>query len=69
MTSLEDNRLVKIEEVLRVCCISRATLYRRLAEGEFPAPVHVGPRVARWRVSDINSWLEALPDAAESNLN
>ena len=69
MTSLEDNRLIKMEEVLRVCCISRATLYRRLAGGEFPAPVRVGPRAARWRASDITAWLEDLPVAAESNLN
>ncbi|MDO8693562.1 MAG: AlpA family phage regulatory protein [Sheuella sp.] len=33
-------------DVIRITALSRVTLYRRIAEGKFPPPVHLGGRVA-----------------------
>ena len=36
------------------------TIKRRVADGDFPAPILYGPRCVRWRQSDIQAWLERV---------
>lgn len=40
-----------------ICAISRAQLWRLVAEGRFPAAVKLSPRVTVWRASDVHAWL------------
>ena len=35
-------------DVIRITALSRTTLYRRIAEGKFPPPVHLGGRACGW---------------------
>ena len=37
----QDLRLMTIREVCDRCAISRGTVYKRMAEGTFPRPVHL----------------------------
>lgn len=37
---------------------SQATLWRRVADGSFPAPVRMG-RITAWKVSDVRAWLSS----------
>ena len=39
----------RMADVIRITALSRATLYRRVAEGKFPPPVHLGGRHAAGR--------------------
>jgi len=32
----------RIADVIRITALSRATVYRRIADGKFPPPVHLG---------------------------
>ena len=41
------NRLLRLDEVLELCGISRSELYRQMAEKKFPRPVRVGVRAVR----------------------
>jgi prophage regulatory protein len=36
---------------------SRATIYRRIAEGEFPVQVSLGARAVGWVESEVEEWL------------
>lgn len=36
---------------------SPATLWRKVKDGSFPAPVKLSPRVTAWRVEDVRAWL------------
>jgi len=36
--------------------LGRSTIYRLVASGEFPRPVHLGPRAIAWRWSDLERW-------------
>lgn len=38
----------RIRDVLRITGLSRPTLYRRIAMGRFPPPVHLGGRACGW---------------------
>lgn len=38
---------------------SQATLWRKVAVKEFPAPVKLSVGVTAWRVEDIRAWMES----------
>ena len=38
----------RLKEVTRITALSRSTVYRRIAEGRFPEPVHLGGRASAW---------------------
>jgi len=44
--------------------VSRATIWRWVSEGIFPAPVKLTKGCTRWRESDLLMWEEAI-DAEE----
>ena len=61
---MDDDRLLRRDEVLRLCGCSVSALYRWMDHERFPRPVKIGtgPRAAvRWRSSDVRAWLDALP--------
>ena len=51
------NRLLRRPEVERLTGLSRASIYRLMAHGDFPRPLRVGVRGVRWRSEDIDRWL------------
>lgn len=51
-------RLLRMSEVLSRTSLSRSNIYRRLASGDFPKPLDLGPRCPRWLESDINAWID-----------
>lgn len=55
-------RFLKISDVTRETSLHRATIYRRVGRGEFPAPQPIGGGRVAWRESDIEAWKER-PDA------
>lgn len=38
---------------------SNATLWRKVKDGSFPAPVKLSARVTAWEASKIRQWIEA----------
>lgn len=38
--------------------VSRATLWRMVKEGRFPAPYKLGPNTTAWRCGDVRSFLK-----------
>ncbi|MDE2184978.1 MAG: AlpA family phage regulatory protein, partial [Alphaproteobacteria bacterium] len=43
----------------RLVTLSRTTVWRRVRQGTFPAPVSLGTTRIAWRESDIAAWMEA----------
>lgn len=39
--------------------LSRSTIYLRVAEGSFPAPVSLGSRAVGWIEAEIDAWIAA----------
>lgn len=37
---------------------SQATLWRKVKDGTFPAPVKLSIRITAWRKSDVDDWLD-----------
>jgi prophage regulatory protein len=51
------DRILRVAAVAARVGLSRATIYRRVAAGEFPAPVSLGGNSVGWRESQIIAWL------------
>jgi prophage regulatory protein len=51
------DRIVRLKTVLARIALSRATIYRKIAEGTFPPQIRISSKGAGWRESDINCWI------------
>ncbi|WP_338404896.1 helix-turn-helix transcriptional regulator [Achromobacter xylosoxidans] len=48
----------RLADVVRITALSRATIYRRIAEGRFPRPVHLGGRACGWTPAALQAWID-----------
>jgi len=46
-------RILRFPEVRALSGLSRSTIYLRIAEGLFPKPIPLGPRMVGWRESEV----------------
>lgn len=53
-----EDRLIKLYEIERMTGISRSTLYRLKAEGDFPDKIMTGKRQYAFWLSDVVTWLK-----------
>lgn len=51
------DRILRLKDVKDRVGLSRATIYRRIKQTEFPASVSLGGSSIGWRESDINAWI------------
>ena len=56
-------QLARLPVVLKLTGLGRSTIYRWIADGSFPAPVRLGPRVVAWRMSDLDRWTQSRATA------
>jgi prophage regulatory protein len=52
---------LRLPIVLRRTGLGRSTIYRMIANKEFPGQVRIGARAVGWRQNDIDEWIEARP--------
>ena len=57
------DRILRLTEVLELTGLSKSTLYRRLAAGEFPQQAKLGgpsSRAVGWFEDEIDAWMDGL---------
>lgn len=52
------DRILRINAVLDMTGLSRSTMYRKIAAGNFPKQVKLSERCAGWRLSAVNDWMK-----------
>jgi len=52
--------LLPLREVVKATSLSKATIYRGVRAGSFPAPVHVTERRVAWPSERINNFIAGL---------
>ena len=57
MSSQPVDRFLRLNTVLDLTGLSRATLYRKIAAGTFPPQHKLAERCCGWRESEVNIWL------------
>lgn len=58
--TINNERFLKLPEVLKILPVSRATFYAGIKGGRYPSPVKLGPRAVAWRLSDIDAYINSL---------
>ena len=56
----DGEQLIRLPKLLIRLGVSRSTVYRRVKNGEMPAPVHPSPRCTAWKLSEVDSWMAQL---------
>ena len=54
--------LLKMRQVEQLVGAKRSWIYQRITEGGFPRPVQLGVRSVAWKASDIENWINNLPE-------
>lgn len=60
------------ETILRLAAVKkrtgygRSSVYAKMARGEFPKSISLGPRAVGWLASEIDAWIEQRINASRS---
>lgn len=58
MSNQTQERLLQVKAVALIVGLGTSTIWAKAKKGTFPSPVKVSNHVTRWRLSEINTWLE-----------
>lgn len=56
MTQQETSKYLSDKDLANRYGVARATPWRWIQAGRFPAPVKLGPNCTRWKLADIEAW-------------
>jgi len=56
-SSLPPEAVLRLPDVLALVGLSRASIYAKVAERRFPAPIKLTQHASGWRMGDIRAWL------------
>lgn len=51
---------VRMKDLPAIVGISRAEIYKQIAEGRFPPPVKLGPKASAWTPDSLQAWRNKL---------
>lgn len=58
-------RFIKLAKVREYTSLSTSEIYRRIAAGEFPKQVSLGPKSSAWVESEVLAWCQELMASRE----
>jgi prophage regulatory protein len=53
-------RLIRLNEVMRITGLSRSRIYQYISEGKFPDNVSIGGRSVAWVESEVAQWVNRV---------
>ena len=61
-----ESQILRCPDVVKLTGLSKATIYRMMKTGEFPAPVRLGARAVGWRTEDLQHFLDTREPVSTS---
>ena len=52
-------KFIRLPEVISRTGYKRTSIYEKISEGTFPAPINLGPRAVAWVSEEIDKWMDA----------
>ncbi|MES2886136.1 MAG: AlpA family phage regulatory protein [Pseudomonadota bacterium] len=49
--------MIRLPELIKICGLSKATVYRLSARGLFPKPSKIGVRASGWSKQQVDQWM------------
>jgi predicted DNA-binding transcriptional regulator AlpA len=56
LESLSSIGFLREKQLLKIVSFSHTTLWSKVNDGTFPAPVKLSERITAWRVEDVRAW-------------
>ncbi|MGJ4931589.1 helix-turn-helix transcriptional regulator [Bradyrhizobium sp. HKCCYLS2038] len=53
----EPDRIIRLKTVVARTGLSRSTIYRKIAEGTFPAQLKISSNGTGWHESEVSRWM------------
>lgn len=50
-------RLIRLKEVMERVQLSKSTIYKMMANGEFPHKLSLGERASAWVEHEVDEWI------------
>lgn len=63
----DDERLMPVSEVARMLGMSKTTVWEMVRRGTIPTPLKFGPRMSRWRLTDIKRVIAEAEEAGRAD--
>lgn len=60
-------RLIRLNEVMRITGLSRSRIYQYISEDKFPDNVSLGGRSVAWVESEIYRWVDSVIRQRDDN--
>lgn len=54
---MPDEKLLRVRDVAEIVGLCEAEIYKRVAEGSFPAPIQIAPKASRFINSEVQGWI------------
>jgi prophage regulatory protein len=51
--------VLKLSVVSEITGVPSSSIYRKVAAGQFPAPIKLGESASGWLLSEVEAWIEA----------
>ena len=58
---MNQQRLLRLSQVKDATGVRRSTIYKLMAEGQFPRSVRITPRCVAWRSDEVEAWIATRP--------
>jgi prophage regulatory protein len=62
-------KLIKLPEVIEITTLSRASVYRLIAENRFPEQVKLSTRACAWVEQDVLDWVNDRINSRSSSVH
>jgi prophage regulatory protein len=59
MSAIVPPSILRLKDLQQRLTLSRSTIYAKMAAGDFPAPIALGPRAVGWLASDVQKWIKS----------
>lgn len=59
--------ILRLDDVMTRTGLSRSFIYAMIANGDFPAPIKLGPRASGWLAHEIDAWIESRISLSRPN--
>lgn len=66
MSAQPTEALLRRQQVQDICAFGRSTLWAKVRDRTFPAPLRTGPRTRAWTRSSVMAWIAAKVEASRS---
>jgi len=62
-------QFLRLPEVKKIVGFGKTTIYAKIANGTFPEPVQIGPRMVAWDENAIAEWQKKLTTGVKKSFS